>query len=333
MDASIYLNGKPCSQILFKKEDEFESIIYQNAKLLFGSKTILISKKLIKTLSLGNTIPDGFLFNLSDANNPQFYLIEIELSHHRFYDHIFPQLTKFIAFFKSSESRKSLIDKLFEIVTQTPDLNNEFKRLLGGREIFKTITDGVENSQNVLLILDEIKQEIDETKKAYAEWAKLVRIEIASFYKCGKDNICLLTPPFERVDLESVGDNNDIVYDEHYHFESSNEEIKEAYSIIKDKMIKFAKDIRINPQHYYISLAHSKNFVYIKPKMSKMQIIVTLPYNYGKKTIKYHKISRLSDSIQDFYNTKCFRLTVEDTKNIDEVVDLLKTNYKKTIQE
>src|SRR3989339_825899 len=250
------------------------------------SDSILISKKLIKTLSLGNTIPDGFLFNLSDANNPQFYLIEIELSHHRFYDHIFPQLTKFIAFFKSSESRKSLIDKLFEIVTQTPDLNNEFKRLLGGREIFKTITDGVENSQNVLLILDEIKQEIDETKKAYAEWAKLVRIEIASFYKCGKDN-----------------------------------------------MIKFAKDIRINPQHYYISLAHSKNFVYIKPKMSKMQIIVTLPYNYGKKTIKYHKISRLSDSIQDFYNTKCFRLTVEDTKNIDEVVDLLKTNYKKTIQE
>jgi len=332
MDSAIYLNGKQCTKLDFDKEDAFENIIFDNSKLLFGQNAVLISKRLIKTVSLGNTIPDGFLFDFNDKNNPQFYLIEIELAKHSFYEHIFPQITKFIAFFKSPESRKMLIDKLFDSISQNSDLQKEFKELLESKEIFKTITDGVENSQNILLILNEAKPEIEETKKAYSEWDRLVKLEVASFYKSGKESIITLSPPFEEVDLD-IDDSETVgSYTENTHLEFATEEIRSVYDTIKSKMLQFDKYLTFNPQRYYISMIHNRNFTFFQLRKTKLNIIITLPFSVGKKMIKKHKLTQLSEGVQTFYNARCFRVTVEDNKNIGEIIQVLKENYKNTVE-
>ena len=65
----------------FNTEDELEKIIFDNSKTFFGDKTILIStKKKIETKFIGGTVPDAFLIDLKDIDNPEFYLVEVELT-------------------------------------------------------------------------------------------------------------------------------------------------------------------------------------------------------------------------------------------------------------
>ena len=331
METVVYLNGKRFNKSKFKQEEVLENLVQENYKLLFGNKTVFIQKSKIKTESLGGSIPDGFLLDLRDVNNPQIYFIEVELAEHDFYKQIFPQVTRFIAFFNSSENRKKLIDKLFVSITANNNLEKDFSSLLGSKEIFKTLTDAVENSQNILLLLDEDKPEIYEAKKAYAEWDKLVRVEILNLYKKDKDTILTLTPPFEEVDISDtsrveVADR----YDENYHLESTDEEVKTIYQNIKERMLIFNKNLSFNPQHYYISIVKNKNFAYIKLTRKKVHIVIMLPYKESHKLIKKHKITKLSQAIQDFYGGPCFRVTIERNKNLSEIVSLLKATAKKS---
>lgn len=134
---SIFCNGKRINQYRYKSEEEFEKDIATFSKTLFGKSTIYIdAKKKIVSKTLGGTIPDGFFFDLSDIENPEFYLVEVELSSHSFFNHIFPQITKFFAFFKNTKKQKDLIGKLFSIINVDSILKNEFKKFLGEQEIF-----------------------------------------------------------------------------------------------------------------------------------------------------------------------------------------------------
>ena len=153
MKSSIFMNGEKFVEVDFAKEIDFESLVIKNSKTLFGSNTIYFDlKNKIKSQSLGNSIPDGFLFDFRDIENPEFYLVEVELAKHDFYKHIFPQITKFFAFFKNPESQGKLIEKLFSIFETDEQLRNDLKSRIGNREIFKFLKDTIENSQNILLI-------------------------------------------------------------------------------------------------------------------------------------------------------------------------------------
>jgi hypothetical protein len=70
-------------QVVFMRENEFENKIRRNSTLIFGEKSIFLDvKNLINTSSLGGAIPDGFLFDFRDEENPDFYIVEVELEKH-----------------------------------------------------------------------------------------------------------------------------------------------------------------------------------------------------------------------------------------------------------
>jgi len=56
-------------------------------------------KKKIGTQALGNTMPDGFLFDFSDGDNPEFYIVEAELKNMIFTAIYFHKLPNSFAFF------------------------------------------------------------------------------------------------------------------------------------------------------------------------------------------------------------------------------------------
>jgi len=100
MKSAIYMDGNRFTEAEFRFEKELEKIVRDNSRVLFGEKTILFDiKSMVDSRSLGSAIPDGFLFDFRDEENPEFYLVEVELEKHPFYKHIFPQITKFFAFF------------------------------------------------------------------------------------------------------------------------------------------------------------------------------------------------------------------------------------------
>src|SRR5690606_29129136 len=150
------------------------------SKLFFGSKSIYFdAKRKIESKSLGGSIPDGILFDLSDVDNPEFYLIENELSSHDFFNHIFPQITKFFAFYKNRKSQSDLVEKIFSIINTDAVLKQSFKTYLGEMEIFKFVKDTIENSQNILLIIDDDMNQLPEIIDTYTDtWGKMVKVMI-----------------------------------------------------------------------------------------------------------------------------------------------------------
>ena len=262
METVIYQNGLRYSEERYELETDFEKLVVNNSKILFGENTIFVdAKKKIDNTSFGGVIPDGFLIDFSDKKNPEFYLVEVELVKHSFFNHIFPQITKFFAFFRNSSSQKIFIEKIFNIINNNKELNEEFKKFLGRKEIFKTITDAVENSQNILLILDEYKDEITEVQGIYTDtWGKIVKVEILKKYRYENEHLLTLTPDFQAVELVDTSKVYGLenIINEKYHLDGVSDLVNQIYNEIKMQMLEFDSNLIFNPQKHYISIKKRK---------------------------------------------------------------------------
>lgn len=330
MSSALYMDGKRFTETEFLLEEDFEKVIQENSKTLFGSKTIYSDlKKKVDSKSLGSAVPDGFLFDFTNEESPEFYLVEVELKKHDFYEHMFPQITKFFAFFKNSVSRNNLIEKLYLLIDTNLELKDEFKKYLGKKEIFKTLKDTIENSQNILLILDEDKPEIQEVTDTYTDtWDKIVQKEILKRYTASGKEIFVMNPEFEGIGFVEPIKGDEEKYNENFHLEDVEKDIVTVYENIKTQVLGFDSKIIINPQKYYISLRKKKNFAYIQPRKKKIKITIMLPFENGNALIKKHKITQLSGGVQKFYNGPCFEVTIENNENIEEIIKALEEAYK-----
>jgi predicted transport protein len=326
------MEGKKFEETEFRTEDDFERIIKENSRRLFGEKTVYFDlKNKVDTKFLGATIPDSFLFDFKDQENPEFYMVEIELARHDFYKHIFPQITKFFAFFKNSKSRSELTDKLYSFITSNQRLNQEFKNFLGKKEIYKTVKESIENSQNILLIIDENKPEFQEVMETYTDtWDKIVKLEIFKQYSTNNKTILQLNPDFEDIGLAEpiVQKDEEEKYDESFHLEGANNSVIAIFKTIKHAMNDLDKNIKFNPQKYYISLRKNRNFAYLDFKRRKIKIAVMLPLKVGKKVIKNYKLRKFTEGIKRFYGHDSFEVTVDNEANLREILNLLALAYK-----
>ena len=322
----------------YSKEEDIESDVIINSQLFFGSKSIFIeSKKRIDSKFIGASIPDGFLFDFSELDNPEFYIVEIELSSHDFFKHIFPQVTKFFAFFKNQQSQSELIEKLFSLVDTDNRLKKEFKKYLGEKEIYKSIKDIVEGSQNILLVIDEEKEELPEIIDTYTDtWGKMVKLIILKKFQSDKDFLYYISPDFKdiqfadadsikRVETEKTITN----YTEEFHLDGVNDKTIKIYESLKDKIIKFNSSLIFNPQRYYISIRSTRNIAFIKVRKKKIRIVIMLPEDKVKEVIKNYPVVSLSAPVQKFYNGSSCAVEVEDGKYLDEIINVLKIKLNK----
>jgi predicted transport protein len=327
----VFYNGKQYSDFEFDKESDFEKEVVTNSKLFFGRDSILIdAKKKIETKSLGNSIPDGFLFDLSDKDNPEFYLVEVELVKHDFFNHIFPQITKFFGFFKNTTNQADLVEKIFAIITNDQDLRKEFKKHLGEKEIYKFLKDTIENSQNILLVLDGEKSELPEITETYSDtWGKMVKqLQIKKYTNAG-DAIFTMHPDFESLEyvgaeVESTSDSEKKEYSEEYHFDGVADILKKVYAQLKAELFKVNQALIFNPQKYYISIVQDKNLAFFKIRKKKIALVVMLPETEVRKMVNQHTVKHLSESVQRFYNGPCCVILIEDDSNLSEVEAVLK---------
>lgn len=322
-------NKKFFREISYDLEETLEKEVIKYSKLLFGAKSIFIdAKRKIEAKSIGGSIPDGFLFDLSEKDNPEFYLVEAELAKHDFYKHIFPQITKFFAFFKNKKSQSELIEKIYSTVDKDVELRNEFKKYLGEKEIFKFIKDTIENSQNILIIIDGPKEELPEIIDTYTDtWGKMVKVMILKKFISGTDTIYSIEPEFSEIEystIESVNKNDEIEITEEFHLEGVKENVKEIYTTMKDKLLQFDNKLVFNPKKYYISIVKNKNISFITLRKSKVRVVVMMPYEETKEKIKFHTVKSLSTSVQKFWNGPSSEIMIEKSREIEEVVEIIK---------
>lgn len=332
----IFKDNRYYTKYSYKTEAEFEMDVVNNASIFFGNKTIYIdAKKKISSKTLGNSIPDGFLFDLRDIENPEFYIVESELISHDFYSHIFPQITKFFAFFRNYETRRELVEKLYSIINSEQSLLKQFKEFLGSKELYKYLSDIIENSQNILLVIDGEKKELPEIISTYTDtWGKMVKVQIIKKYTCNSDVIYTMDPEFDAIEfslfesIENVSATDEVINEE-YHLSNVKDETRNIYETIKSKLLEHNEKLVFNPQKYYISLINEKNVLFFKIRKKKIRIIPLIPFEIIKNTIKSFPIVELSDSVQNFYNGQCGAIDIDKLNNIEEIIDLLKPLIEK----
>jgi len=326
----ILLNGKKFQEFEYEKEDDLEKEVIDNVRLLFGEDTIYINaKKKIEAKALGGSVPDGLLFDLSDKEEPEFYIVEVELKKHDFFKHIFPQITKFFAFFKNKKSQEVLIEKIFSVINTSDELKKDFKKYLGEKEIYKFLKDAIEYSQNILLIMDGEKEELPEIMETYSDtWGKMVKELILKKFVHNKEYIYIVEPDFKNIEYPEIEPEEihkkekETEYTEEYHLEGVDIEIKTAYFKIKEELLKSNGSLVFNSQKYYISIVHKKNIAFFKLRKKKIKLVIMLPEEEVRKRIKTHFIRHLSEGVQKFYNGPSCTIIIENSENLDEIINL-----------
>lgn len=331
----IINQNKKYTEFRYQLEADYEKDIEENTTNLFGSRTVYIPyKRKINTRNLGASIPDGFLIDFSDVNNPEFYIVEIELGSHDFYRHIFPQITKFFAFFRNQNSRIELIRKIYEIIQNDELIRNRINGYIQNSEIFKFINDLIHDSQNILIVIDEIKSEFAEIQETYNDtWGRYVKIINIKLFSSNQEHLFLVTPEWEDIsyiDLYNEQNESDdeveenSVIDENYHLSELNQNVKDIYNRIRNSIKGYKEEIIFNPQRYYISIKLNRNIAFLKFSKKKLKAIIMLPVEEIQAKITNHEIKILTASVQKFYNGQCASVEIKEDENLDEVIELLK---------
>ncbi|MFB5283167.1 hypothetical protein [Peribacillus sp. Hz7] len=329
---SVYYQNQRFSEVAYSRESELERDVVLNAELFFCLRSIYIdAKKKIEGKSLGGSIPDGFLFDLADLNNPVFYIVEAELSQHNFYGHIFPQITKFFAFFNNRKSQDELINKLYSLVQEDKEITEKFRSLIGKKELYKFMKDTVENSRNILIIIDGEKKELPDIMETYSEWGNTVKLLILKKYSDGRDIVFTLEPDFENVEYSVMNIDADAdeevkkEYTEEILMEYAIEKIRTLYLSIRSKVKESYSDAEFNATKYYIGLRKGESkkqaqFIFNK---KSLRIVLMREEDYVRPMLPSHSIKSLSASVQKFWNGSCCEVQLTDCKNLDEVVNVL----------
>jgi predicted transport protein len=329
---SLFRKNRRYTKYEYLKEAEFEDDIVKHSKVFFGEKTIYIdAKKKLSTESLGGTIPDGFFFDLSDKDDPQFYIVEVELVKHSFFSHIFPQITKFFAFFKNPKQLKILTEKLFTIITEDATIHKEFKTLIGDIEIHKFITDILDNSQNILLIIDGDKRELPEITDTYSDtWGKMVKTLVIKKFIDGSDSVFTMDPEYEVLEYYTTPEFEDQgTITKEFHLEDVGENVRKVFGKIESSLVKIDESLMLNPQKYYISIRSKKNICFIKFRKKKIRLIVMLPEESIRQQISAHDVLPLSSGVQAFYNGECAAIDIHNTLKFQEIIKIIQdaNNY------
>ena len=324
----LFNNNKAYSQYEYSNESEFENEVVKNCKQFFGANSIYIdAKRKIESKNIGASIPDGFLFDFSDKFNPEFYIVEVELESHSFYNHIFPQITKFFGFYRNLKSQNDLVEKIFKIINEDNELKSNFIKYVGEYELYRFLRITIEKSQNILLILNGEKRELPEIMETYFEtWGKIVKLVVIKKFVNNTDVIYTMHPDFENIEFPEVEDEittGATEYTEEYHLEGVSDTVKAIYKNIKENVLKTNSTMIFNPQKYYISIRKEKNIAFIITKRKRIKLIAMQSDEITRNEISKHSVKTLSPGVQKFWNGPSCEIIIEDIVNIEEISILL----------
>ncbi len=161
MPVIVDSNGKLHEQISFDREDEFEKCVISLADRIFGQSTIYVD---VKKRMHGNgiiSIPDGYVVDLADPQEPRLFIVENEIVSHDPFKHIGIQMLRFATSF---EDAKTLVRNfIMEEIAKNPE---SLKRLESGcaesssRNIDNYLDQAVYRDFRGLVVIDEARPEL-----------------------------------------------------------------------------------------------------------------------------------------------------------------------------
>jgi len=164
-------------------EDEFEQIVKEHAKDIFGEQSIYLDiKHKLKSESGIGSIPDGYVIIFGDE--PHWHIVEVELSRHPVYEHIVNQLGRFINGIKNPSTQKDIVDTLYQGVDSDEFLKLRLKKAIGTTETYKFLADLISKLPVVTIIIEKRTEQLDEAIGALAH-PQIKVVEFQTFAREG----------------------------------------------------------------------------------------------------------------------------------------------------
>jgi hypothetical protein len=177
----LLIDGVTFEEYIPKTEDEFEGMVSEHAQEIFGEHSLYFDRKLkLCSLSGIGSIPDGYAITINDRY--EWHIVEIELSSHPLYQHIVPQISKFISGINNTNNRKLIIDSMYQALIS--DNLNYFKmdKVIQTGEYYKFVSDIVNSTPIITIIIEKDTPELHDAldslnhpKKNVVEFRTLTR--------------------------------------------------------------------------------------------------------------------------------------------------------------
>lgn len=152
-------------EVPFEKEAELEETVNQVKDALFGSTRIYLDdKRKIGRKGGTNNLPDGYLIDLTNNQEPKIFVVENDLASHQHLKHIAVQILEFSLSFETSKVKVKNIIK--EMLQKRPE---EWKKCetfakKNGYENVDYLLESIihkKDSFNALLVIDELGEELE----------------------------------------------------------------------------------------------------------------------------------------------------------------------------
>jgi len=174
----LLIDGYKYERWMPASEDEFEEVVKEHALDIFGDNSVYLDMKHKITGSEIATIPDAYTVTIDPD---KIWIVELEISTHNVYNHIMPQLGKFLAALSRSTTREKLCNLLFQELQTQNSIYQEILRKRG--EIHRFLFNLLTKPPNVLVIIDRLVPGLEDLEVALN--ADVTICEFGTFCKEG----------------------------------------------------------------------------------------------------------------------------------------------------
>jgi len=306
----------------FESDTELEQVVRINSKTFFGENTFLFK---YNNEVRDERFPDKFLLDFSNAEKPKIYFIEVVLPEEQIFGQCFMRITHLFALLRNKKNHEELTWKLHGIINSNEEQKNELQALLqkhvGIPEFLSTLLD---NRSFVLLITAGEKSELSLYGETYTEtWGKMLKTLIIRKYSNGEETTYSMSPVFADLFKNDKSKSEVIKCSEADHLLAVSETVRSIYTEIKTALLEADNSIEFNAKKIYISVRKSKNLAFFHLR-KKISLVVMNPEEDTRENIMHHVIKSLPASVQKFWNGSCCTIIIENSVNLDEVINLLK---------
>jgi hypothetical protein len=202
------------TEIPYKKESELEEAVNEVKQVLFGSARIYLDdKKKIGQKGGTNNLPDGYLLDLTNNQDPKIFVVENDLASHQHLKHIAVQILEFSLSFESSKVKvKNVIKEMLQKRKNEWKKCEDFAKKNGYENVDYLLESIIQknDSFNALLIIDELGEELETV--LISRFRFPVEVITLRRYKNQNDKVLYEFAPFlneitedtEKVDISDI---------------------------------------------------------------------------------------------------------------------------------
>ncbi len=156
----LLLDGVKYSLWEPKDEDEFEEIVKEHSKEIFGNDSLYVDvKKKIKSEGGIESIPDGYLIDFSDDS---LWIVEVELSRHPLHRHLVAQLNKFTSAMKNAEAQKEITEAIYSAIKSDVLLEAFVKKRLGSKDVHHFLSELMSKGLDIIIVIEELSKKVED---------------------------------------------------------------------------------------------------------------------------------------------------------------------------